>query len=268
MGVVVAKFGELLESLPLGGGEMLGDFDADANMEIAPATTGEGGNALSTEAENLVRSGARRNFQVQFAIEAGDADFRPQSELGEGDGHLAKKIILLTLEDRVRTDAEDHVEIAGGTTPGTGFPLASSGPTISSGTVVVVVDGTAVGAGSASARRVASTSAGPATPSIRSESGRIAQRRPATVASTRTTRPILPQRGPDRRRRRRRTTGGCWTLVTHRSYRSFRPAWRRVTGYCRGGGCGRGGPCPMRQGGSRRMWWRALPMAGRRGRTG
>jgi len=54
MGGFVAELGELLKGLALGGSEVLGNLHADADMEVASAPSGEGGNALAPQTKHLV----------------------------------------------------------------------------------------------------------------------------------------------------------------------------------------------------------------------
>jgi len=124
VGGVVAKPGELLESLFLGGVEVFGNFDADADMQIAPAAPGKRGDALIPEAEDLVRGGPGGNFEIQLAIETGDADLSPKGELGKGNRNLAEKVVFLAFKDGVGTHGKNHVKIAGGTPAATGLTLA------------------------------------------------------------------------------------------------------------------------------------------------
>ena len=87
---VVAQPGELFECLFLGGVEVLGNLHADAHMEVPLAPAREGGDALIPEPEDLVRGGAGGDFQVQFPVQAGNADLRSESELGKRDRHLTE----------------------------------------------------------------------------------------------------------------------------------------------------------------------------------
>ena len=52
------------------------------------------------------------NFDGSLAVESGHIDFRAEGGLDETDRHLAEQVVAVALEDFVRADVEDHVEIA------------------------------------------------------------------------------------------------------------------------------------------------------------
>jgi len=121
---VVTEAGKVFEGLFLGGIEVLGNLDPDVDMEISPSASGQGGDTLPAEAEDLVRRGPGGDFEVQFTFEAGDADFGAEGELGKGDGNLAKEIVLPPLKNGMGTDGKNDIEVSGGTPAGAGFPLS------------------------------------------------------------------------------------------------------------------------------------------------
>jgi hypothetical protein len=90
MGGFVAELGKLLEGLFLGAVEVFRNLNANADVEIATTVSGERRDALIAKTENLVRGGPGRDFEFKFSVEAGDADFRSQGQLGKGDWNFAK----------------------------------------------------------------------------------------------------------------------------------------------------------------------------------
>jgi hypothetical protein len=124
VGGVIAQPGELFECLFLGGVEVLGNLHADAHMEVPLAPAREGGDALIPEPEDLVRGGAGGDFQVQFPVQAGNADLRSESELGKRDRHLTEEVVLLPFKDGVGADGQDDVEVTCRPAAGPGFALA------------------------------------------------------------------------------------------------------------------------------------------------
>jgi hypothetical protein len=129
MGGVVAQPGKLFERLFLGGVKVFGNLHANADMEIPFAPAGKGGNALIAEAEDLIRGGAGRDFQVQLPVQAGDADLGPESELGKGDRHLTEEVIFLPLKDGMGADGENNVKVPGRPAPCAGLALAGGAET-------------------------------------------------------------------------------------------------------------------------------------------
>jgi len=117
MRVFIAQLGKMFQSLFLGGVEVFWDLDLGADMEISPSTTRDGRNTLSPDPEDLVGRSSGWDFEGHFSVEAGDADLGAQSELGKGDGDIAKEVMFLPFKDGVRSYGENHVEIPGRTAP-------------------------------------------------------------------------------------------------------------------------------------------------------
>jgi len=124
VGGFVAEPAKLLEGVFLGGVEVFRDLDADPNVEVAPSAPGKGGNALIAKTEDFVGGGSGGNPEFEFSIEAGNADFRSQSQLSERDRHLTEKILFLPLKDGMRGNREDHIKIPGFSPSRTGLALS------------------------------------------------------------------------------------------------------------------------------------------------
>lgn len=123
VGGLIAEAGELLEGFLLGAVEVFGDLDAHPDVEISPTASREGGDTLVAETEDLVGGGSGGDLEFEFSIEAGDADFRTQSQLRKGDRYLAEKIVFLPLKDGMGGHGENHVKISGFPAAWSGFPL-------------------------------------------------------------------------------------------------------------------------------------------------
>src|SRR5581483_5603505 len=69
--------------------------------------------ALSLQPERGARLGAGRNFNVGFAGQRGDFNLGPQRRLHKADRHLANQIVAITLENLVRLDVKNNIQVAG-----------------------------------------------------------------------------------------------------------------------------------------------------------
>ena len=52
------------------------------------------------------------NLELHLAIQTGDADFRSEGELGEGNRDIAGEIVFLPFKDGVRLDGQNNIEVA------------------------------------------------------------------------------------------------------------------------------------------------------------
>jgi len=105
----------------LGGVEIGGDFNGDADKEVAlamsldiadtPAFESEGGAALGAGGQ------ADQGFglSASFAVEGRNFDFGAESRLREIDGYFADEIVAFALEDLVIFNVDDDIQVAGRT---------------------------------------------------------------------------------------------------------------------------------------------------------
>src|SRR4051812_30329012 len=108
----VTEFGELSQLRLLGGGQMRRHFNVDAHMEIAMAIALDVFDALAFQPDHSTRLRAGWDFNRHFPIERGYGDFSAKGCLDETHGYLAQEIIAVALEDGVRLNMHDNVQIA------------------------------------------------------------------------------------------------------------------------------------------------------------
>src|SRR5690606_26410849 len=92
--------------------------------QVASRTTAHRGHALATQTEQLAGLGAFRNLQLDPTVERRHLQFAPQRRIGEADRHFAVQMLAITLEDRMFTDVDHHIEVTGRAAVGAGLALA------------------------------------------------------------------------------------------------------------------------------------------------
>src|SRR5712692_4663480 len=80
--------------------------------------------ALFTQAELLPAVGARRNAQHRATVHGGYLDFGAERGFGDADGHDGIEVVAAALEERVRLDISDDVEVSGRAGEGPGISSA------------------------------------------------------------------------------------------------------------------------------------------------
>src|SRR5512140_3047367 len=103
---------------------MSGDFYVDANVEIAGTVALNIFHALSLEAEHGARLGAGRDSDGAFAVEGRHVAVGAESGLHEAHRHFTAQVVAVALEDFMRSDVEDDVEVARGSAARAGFAIA------------------------------------------------------------------------------------------------------------------------------------------------
>src|SRR5690606_999661 len=122
--VLSRLLGKLLEQLALTGAQLGGGLDDPAHQLIPAAAAVEVGNALPPQGLHLPALGAGTDLELEPSIQRGDLHLRPEGGLGEGDGHLAHHVVVLTREDGVLLDVHGDVEVAGGAAALSGLTLS------------------------------------------------------------------------------------------------------------------------------------------------
>src|SRR5438105_1146270 len=104
---------ELAQELPLALGEGNGRFHHHVAEEVAGRLAAHALDALRAQAENLAGLGLRRHADLGRAIQRGNGDLAAKRRGGDGDRHLAVKIVVVAREYRMRLDVDLQIEVAG-----------------------------------------------------------------------------------------------------------------------------------------------------------
>src|SRR5690606_36175947 len=116
--------GEFLEQFALLAAQVLRGFDVELDVEIANILTAQHRHALALEANALARLGAGRHLQLGPGIvERGNLELAAQRSRGHGDRHTRVKVCTVALEEAMRLDGNEDVEIARRTAAHTGLAL-------------------------------------------------------------------------------------------------------------------------------------------------
>ena len=120
----IAHASELAEKLLLLVRERCRRNDRHLHMLIAVAVAAQLGNALALEAEVRARLRAGRNLQLDLLGQCRNLDVIAQRSLRERQRNLAVNIIVLAVEEVMRLDAKDDVQVAVRAALGAAFPFA------------------------------------------------------------------------------------------------------------------------------------------------
>jgi hypothetical protein len=110
--LAIAKIGELLELGLLRSGQVCGHFDIDAHVQIAMAVALDILNSFPFEPEQGSGLGAGWHADIGLSIQSWNVNLGPESRLDETHGDLAKQIIAVALENLVRLDMQDDVQVS------------------------------------------------------------------------------------------------------------------------------------------------------------
>src|SRR5262249_35276606 len=112
-GLLVAFALELVEQLALAPGQVLGRLDLDLDVHVAGHLRTQHRHALALEPELLAGLRSLGNFHARLAaIHGRHIDVAAERSGGHGDGHTAKDVGAIALEELVRLDRQEDVKIA------------------------------------------------------------------------------------------------------------------------------------------------------------
>src|SRR5207237_120767 len=101
------------------------DLDVNAHVKIAEAVTLNIFYAFAFNPEHCAGLGARRNLDRGLAVQSRHADFGAEGGLDKINGDFAQEIVGFTLENLVRLDVENNVQITRGTATRAGLAVAA-----------------------------------------------------------------------------------------------------------------------------------------------
>src|SRR5262249_14168492 len=124
-GLLVALALELVEQVGLTPGQVLGRLDLDLDVHVAGHLRAQHRHTLALEPELLAGLRPLRNFHPRLAAVHGrHIEVAAERGGGHGDGHAAKNVGAVALEELVRLDREKNVEVAGRTATHAGLAFA------------------------------------------------------------------------------------------------------------------------------------------------
>ena len=124
-GFLVALPLEGLEQLALFAREILGRLHLDLDVHIAGDLRAQHRHALALEAELLAALAALGHLHARLlAVDGGNFDLPAQRRRGHRDRHAAEDVGAVALEELVRLDRQEDVEIAGRSAAQAGLALA------------------------------------------------------------------------------------------------------------------------------------------------
>src|ERR1700682_2896951 len=103
---------KLAQQLFLPRGQLHRRFDRDMAEEVAIATAAYAFDALSPQSKDLSCLRFRGDLDFGVAVQRRDLDFAAHGRGRKTDRHLAVKIVVLALEDRMLLQVHDHIEVA------------------------------------------------------------------------------------------------------------------------------------------------------------
>ena len=125
MGIVaLQRLAELFKQLALTLVQVDRRFHRYPAHQVASRATAHWGHALAAQAEQLAGLGALGNLQLDPTIEGRHFQLATQRRIGEADRHLAVQVLAVTLEDRMLTDVDHHIQVASRATMRAGLTLA------------------------------------------------------------------------------------------------------------------------------------------------
>src|SRR5262249_30450212 len=117
---------EFLEQFALPARQVLRSLHGDLDEHIAALVAAHEGKALAAQAELLAGLRAGGGFRARFAaVDRRHLDLAAERRLRYAQGDAAEDVGAVALENRVRPDADVHVEVAGYRAGSAGLPLAA-----------------------------------------------------------------------------------------------------------------------------------------------
>src|SRR5262245_64808781 len=105
---------ELLQQFPLLAGEALRRLDLDLDVEVALLLGAQHRHALRLDAELLAALGALQDLHLRLAaIDGRNLDLAAERSSGHGDRHATEEVCAVALEELMRLDGEEDIEVAG-----------------------------------------------------------------------------------------------------------------------------------------------------------
>src|ERR1043166_4102896 len=132
IGIVAARFGELLQLFLLRGIQSRRHFDDYPHVLVAPPVALDIRDTFAFEPENCATLGAGGNldgsapYPFLRAVERGHFDLATQCRGRETDGHIRKNIVAVACEEFMGSHMEDDVKVAGRTTAKTTLAVATA----------------------------------------------------------------------------------------------------------------------------------------------
>src|SRR6185436_516543 len=124
-GLAVALALEALQELALAGGEVLRRLDLDLDVHVARHLRAQHRHALALETELLAGLGALRHLDPRLAaVDGRHVDVPAERCRRHGDGHSAENVGAVALEELVRLDRQEDIEVAGRPAAHAGLALA------------------------------------------------------------------------------------------------------------------------------------------------
>jgi hypothetical protein len=102
----------------------MGYFDIDLDELVAGAAASDIGQSLSLDAKDAAVLGSRGNFELFFAVEAGDIDSGAEGGLGKANGDEGDEVVSVAFEEIVGLYCDVAVEVSSGTAHSPGLAFA------------------------------------------------------------------------------------------------------------------------------------------------
>src|SRR3954469_3841538 len=100
------------------------NLDVNTDMQVPVPIALDVFDAFTLEPEHSPGLGPGGNFDWRFAIVSGNFDLGAESGLNEINRDFAKQIVAVALENSMRFDVQDDVEVAGRPATKAGFAVA------------------------------------------------------------------------------------------------------------------------------------------------
>src|SRR5262245_20502991 len=105
---------EFLQEFPLLAGEALRRLDLDLDVKVTLLLGAQHRHALRLDAELLAAFGTLRNLHLRLAaIDGRHLDLATERSSGHSDRHAAEEVCAVALEELMRLDGEEYIEVAG-----------------------------------------------------------------------------------------------------------------------------------------------------------
>src|SRR6266568_9206913 len=103
---------ELAQQLPLSVGQVYRSFDDDVAEQVAVFPAAHTANALATQPKYLPRLSLGGDSDLRRTVQSGYFDLPAERRRRETDRHLAVKVVVVALKNRMGLDLDLHVKIA------------------------------------------------------------------------------------------------------------------------------------------------------------
>jgi hypothetical protein len=108
----VAQLGKLTEFVFLGGVELRGNLDVDADMQITMPVSLYILYSMPLQTEDSARLSTGRNLDQRAPVQGWDFNLRAESGLDKTDRNFAEQVVAVPLKNLVRPDMQDDVEVS------------------------------------------------------------------------------------------------------------------------------------------------------------